>query len=306
MEAGHEPEFTALAAGEPASSWLAARRQRPPIQTVPHVDLPRFMGDWYVIANIPTFVETDAYNAVESYRLDADGTIATTFTFRQGSFDGELKSHHPRGFVLDTQSNAVWGMQFIWPFKGDFRIVYLNSDYTQTVIGREKRDYVWIMARQPTIPESDYQRIVELLGREGYDTAQIRKVPQRWEPATGLRARIDRRPAAKETMPGPNIEQLTTDPRVTVRRSGPPDPAGRAVVYWMQRAQRATDNPALETAIAAANALGKPVVVYFGLVAGVAGANLRHYHFMVRGPPRCGRGPRPARHRLRGAQVARP
>jgi apolipoprotein D and lipocalin family protein len=162
--------------------------QRPPIRTVPHVDLPRFMGDWYVIANIPTFVETDAYNAVESYRLDADGTIATTFTFRQGSYDGVLKSHHPRGFVLDTQSNAVWGMQFIWPFKGDFRIVYLNSDYTQTVIGREKRDYVWIMARQPTIPESDYQRIAELLGREGYDTAQIRKVPQRWESAPGLPA----------------------------------------------------------------------------------------------------------------------
>ena len=160
--------------------------QRPPIQTVPHVDLPRFMGDWYVIANIPTFVETDAYNAVESYRLDADGTIATTFTFRQGSFDGKPKSHHPRGFVLDTQSNAVWGMQFIWPFKGDFRIVYLDSDYTQTVIGREKRDYVWIMARQPTIPESDYQRMVQLLAREGYDTAQIRTVPQRWEPATGL------------------------------------------------------------------------------------------------------------------------
>jgi apolipoprotein D and lipocalin family protein len=157
--------------------------QRPPIQTVPHVDLPRFMGDWYVIASIPTFVETDAYNAVESYRLDTDGTIATTFTFRQGSYDGALKSHHSRGFVLDPQSNAVWGMQFIWPFKGDFRIVYLNSEYTQTVIGREKRDYVWIMARQPTIPDADYRRIVELLARESYDTTQIQKVPQRWESA---------------------------------------------------------------------------------------------------------------------------
>jgi len=162
--------------------------QRPPIHTVPYVDLPRFMGDWYVIANIPTFVETDAHNAVESYRLDADGTIATTFTFRKGSFDGERKCHHPRGFVLDTQSNAIWGMQFIWPFKGDFRIVYLNADYTQTVIGRQKRDYVWIMARQPTIPESDYQSIVDLLAREGYDPTQIRKVPQRWESADGSRA----------------------------------------------------------------------------------------------------------------------
>ena len=164
-----------------ALAGCAARR--PPIQTVPHVDLPRFMGDWYVIANIPTFVEQDAYNAVESYRLDADGTIATTFTFRKGGFDREVKRYQPRGFVYDTQSNAVWGMQFIWPFKGDFRIVYLNADYTHTVIGREKRDYVWIMARQPTIAEADYRRIVELLAREGYDTTQIQKVPQRWEPA---------------------------------------------------------------------------------------------------------------------------
>jgi apolipoprotein D and lipocalin family protein len=164
-----------------AVAGCAARR--PPISTVPHVDLPRFMGDWYVIANIPTFVEKDAYNAVESYRLDADGTIATTFTFRKGGFDGEVKTYRPRGFVYDTQSNAVWGMQFVWPFKGDYRIVHLNGDYTQTVIGREKRDYVWIMARQPAIPDVDYQRILELLAREGYDTTRIEKVPQRWEPA---------------------------------------------------------------------------------------------------------------------------
>ena len=46
-----------------------------PIQTVGSVDLKRFMGDWYVIASIPTFIETDAYNAVESYKTAADGTI---------------------------------------------------------------------------------------------------------------------------------------------------------------------------------------------------------------------------------------
>ena len=129
--------------------------RRPPIRTVPHVDLERFMGEWYVIANIPTFVETGAHNAIESYRLDRDGTVATTFTFREGSFDGELKRYRPRGFVLDKETNSVWGMQFVWPFQGDFRIVYLNDDYTQTVIGREKRDYVWIMARRPTIPDAD-------------------------------------------------------------------------------------------------------------------------------------------------------
>ena len=80
-----------------------------------------------------------------------------------------------------------------------------------------------------------------------------------------------------------DIERLAADRRVTVRRSGDPAPGGAAVVYWMQRAQRATDNPALETAIAAANGLGKPVIVYFALSAGVRGANLRHYQFMAEG-----------------------
>ncbi len=153
----------------------------PPIRTVAHVDLARFMGDWYVIANIPTWIEKGAHNAVESYRLDSDGTVATTFTFRSGSFEGEQKRYTPRGFVLDRESNAVWGMQFVWPFEGDFRIVDLDADYTRTVIGREKRDYVWIMARTPTISEAEYDRILRMLAAEGYDVSRIERVPQRWD-----------------------------------------------------------------------------------------------------------------------------
>ena len=74
-----------------------------PIHTVQAVDLKRFMGDWYVIASIPTFIEKDAYNAVESYRLDQDGTVATTFRFNQGGFDGPLKEYTPRGFIQEKQ-----------------------------------------------------------------------------------------------------------------------------------------------------------------------------------------------------------
>ena len=148
------------------------------IRTEPQVDLQRFMGDWYVIANIPTFVERGAHNAVESYALKEDGTIATTFTFNKDSFDGELKRYAPKGFVRDKKSNAVWGMQFVWPFKGDYRIVYLNRDYSQTIVGRQKRDYVWIMAREPIISEADYQKLVRIIGDEGYDIEKIQKVPQ--------------------------------------------------------------------------------------------------------------------------------
>lgn len=148
------------------------------LKTVSHVDLERFMGDWYVIANIPTFLEKKAYSAVESYRLDDDGTIATTFTFREGSFDGPVKTYRPRGFIRDGESNAVWGMQFIWPIRAEFLILYLNEDYTQTVIGRSKRDYVWIMSRTASIPNDDYQRIIEFLEGVGYDTSKIQRVPQ--------------------------------------------------------------------------------------------------------------------------------
>lgn len=153
---------------------------RPPLQTVDYVDLERFMGDWYVVANIPTWIERNAHNAVESYRLAEDGTVETTFTFRAGGFDGEVKRYNPRGFIRDKASNAVWGMQFIWPFKADYRVMYLSDDYTHTVIGRQKRDYVWIMARRPFIPEDDYRRILALIQYQGYDVSKVRKVPQQW------------------------------------------------------------------------------------------------------------------------------
>lgn len=153
---------------------------RPPLRTVAAVDLPRFMGDWYVIASIPTFLERDAANAVESYRLDPDGTVATTFSYRKGGVDGPAKRMTPRGFVLDRATNAVWGMRFVWPVKADYRIIHLDPGYTLTVVAREKRDYAWIMARSPEIPEADYQALLQLLADQGYDTAKMRRVPQRW------------------------------------------------------------------------------------------------------------------------------
>ena len=152
----------------------------PPMKTVDYVDLNRFMGDWYVIANIPTFIEKDAHNAVESYRLDKDGTIATTFSFRKGGFDGPRKTYHPRGFVSDRQTNALWGMQFIWPFKGDFRIVYLDEDYQNTIIARQARDYVWIMRRDPAIDADTFEQLRRHIADLGYDISELKMVPQQW------------------------------------------------------------------------------------------------------------------------------
>lgn len=177
----HQSRATKFAAWVLIAGFLGAcGNQRPPIHTVPKVDLSRFMGPWYVIANIPTFVEKGAHNAIESYRLNPDGSIATTFTFREGGFEGPEKRHEPTGFVKDTQSNAIWDMQFFWPIKSDYRIVYLSEDYGETIIGREARDYVWIMARKPQLSEDKLRMLIKRCVDEGYDATKIERVPQRW------------------------------------------------------------------------------------------------------------------------------
>ncbi|HEV2214439.1 MAG TPA: deoxyribodipyrimidine photo-lyase, partial [Terracidiphilus sp.] len=79
------------------------------------------------------------------------------------------------------------------------------------------------------------------------------------------------------------LAKLAVDARVTVRRGGAPREGARCVVYWMQRAMRAVDNPALDVAVRAGNALGLPVVVFFSVIPNYPNANLRHYHFLAQG-----------------------
>ena len=157
----------------------------PPLKTVDRVDIHGFMGTWYVIASIPTYIETEAYNGVETYTLNPDGSIDTVFTFNKGGFDGPPKRYNPRGFIIDKVNNSTWGMQFIWPFKAEYLITELNADFSQTIISRNKRDYVWIMARTPQIRESDYQRLVQLISEQGYDLSKLRQVPQKWPKLDG-------------------------------------------------------------------------------------------------------------------------
>ena len=163
---------------------LAACTSAPPapMPTVPRVDLARYMGDWYVIASIPTRFEVGAHNAVEHYRLDPDGTVFTRFSFRAGSFDGKPKSYDSRGYIVDTRTNATWGIQFLWPFKADYRIVFLDSDYRHVVVARQKRDYAWIMARAPEVDETVYAQMVDRLAGLGYEVKTLQRVPQRWQP----------------------------------------------------------------------------------------------------------------------------
>jgi apolipoprotein D and lipocalin family protein len=149
-----------------------------PLGTVQSVDLPRFMGDWRVIANIPYFAEKGCVDSIESYALRPDGKIDNWFTFRKQSFDAPQKKFTALAWVHDKTTNAEWRVRFFGLITVDYLILELDPEYQWTVIGHPSRKYGWIMARNKTLPDATYEKILQRLSKHGYDPAQFKKVPQ--------------------------------------------------------------------------------------------------------------------------------
>ena len=150
-----------------------------PLRTVAHVDLPRYMGDWYVIANIPYFAEKDCFDSVESYALRPDGDIDNWFTCRKKSFEAPMKRKaNALATVTDKTTNATWSVRFFKIISVKYLILDLDPNYQWVAVGHPSRRYGWIMARTKTLPDSTYQDILRRLGEQGYDTGKFKKVPQ--------------------------------------------------------------------------------------------------------------------------------
>lgn len=156
----------------------------PPLRTVPHVDLPRFMGDWYVIGTIPWFLERDNVGTMDIYTPRPDGRIGIRYAFHKKSLDAPRREMGAVAEVVDKKSNARWAVQFLWPFKAPFLVIDLDPAYTRTTIGYPDRSLIWIMARTPQIPDSEYQSALEAAAAQGYDTSKIVRVPQPPNPPT--------------------------------------------------------------------------------------------------------------------------
>lgn len=152
----------------------------PPLPTPEYVDLERFMGRWYVLGYTPILVDEQAHNAIEHYRLDENNKIQTTYQFRDGGFDGELKTYTPVGWVHNKSTNAQWRMQFIWPFRSDYIILHLAEDYSRTIVVHPGRKYAWIMQREPEISDQEYETMLQILESEGVDRRRITRLPQDW------------------------------------------------------------------------------------------------------------------------------
>lgn len=162
----------------PACSYSNSMADHP-LRTVSHVDLPRYMGDWRVIANIPYFAEKGCVDSIESYALEPDDSIKNWFTYRKKTFTAPAQRINAKAYVVNHQTNAEWKVKFFFGLISvKYLVLDLDPDYQWTVVGHPSRNYGWIMARGETLPADTYAAILKRLQAQGYDPAKFVKVPQ--------------------------------------------------------------------------------------------------------------------------------
>ena len=172
-----------------ASFSLGCASVKAPLKTAPYVDLQRYMGDWYVIANIPYFAEKNCFDSIESYALRPDGNIDNWFTCRKKSFDAPLERKATAlATVTDKASNAVWQVRFFKILSVKYLILDVDPNYQWVALGHPSRRYGWIMARTKTLDDSTYRGVLHRLADQGYDPAKFEKVPQRASSSKGVQS----------------------------------------------------------------------------------------------------------------------
>ena len=159
-------------------SGCALLAPKAPIETVDSVDLDRYMGQWYVIANIPYFGERGNVAGRAIYRQRDDGRMDDIYIYKKGDFDAPDERLEGVAWVVDEASRAEWKVRFYWPLAFGYHIVGLDEDYQWSMVGHPTRNYAWIMARNPTMDDELYQSLLARFEALGYDSTRLLKVPQ--------------------------------------------------------------------------------------------------------------------------------
>ena len=162
------------------SGAFASGKKEPFQKVVERMDIDAFMGPWYVIALLPSFLEKDGVNGIETYSLDAKGNIRVEYILYKGSPDGKKKVMHQKGWIVNKETNTEWLVQPLWPLKLPYLIIDLADDYRYSVIGTNNYKYVWILAREPVLSAEDYEGILARLKERGYNIDDLIVMPQIW------------------------------------------------------------------------------------------------------------------------------
>jgi len=145
------------------------------------VDLPKYMGEWYIVARIPYFLEKGLVGEKTHYTLRDDGKVVEVFSAHKGSFDGEEKKYTFVDTPDPTTGNAYWSVRLFWPVYVSQQTIYVDDAYEYTLIGYKDKSLGWIFARKPDMPEAKYRELLKRFEDQGYDSSKFRRVPQKPE-----------------------------------------------------------------------------------------------------------------------------
>lgn len=142
------------------------------------IDVERFLGRWYIIANIPYIGERGDVGSYVEYRPRDDGRIDDLYFYRKGNLDAPLKQMSGVARIVDGSGNAHWQAQFLWPLWFSFHVLYVDEDYRTTLIGHPDRKLGWIYARDPQIDPVTLDALFDRLMAAGYRREQFVLIPQ--------------------------------------------------------------------------------------------------------------------------------
>ena len=151
-----------------------------PLPAARDVDLQRYLGKWYVIANIPYFAERGKLASYVIYRQRPDGKLDDLYYYKTAFT--QKHDHEWKGvaWLPDSHDPARWKVQFIWPFTSDYTILAVGPGpaYDWALIGLPARNLLWVFARTPTLDAQTYQQLVDRAAALGFPVQKLRKVPQ--------------------------------------------------------------------------------------------------------------------------------
>jgi apolipoprotein D and lipocalin family protein len=148
-----------------------------PLGTVAHLDLNRYVGKWYEIARYPNRYEKKCAGEVTAeYSIEPSGNIGVTNSCMMS--DGKPEVSRGWAKIEDRNSNAKFAVTFFWPFYWKYWVIDLDPNYEYAVVGEPSREYLWILSRNPKMPDEVYNAIVARLHSQEYDSAKLVRTAQ--------------------------------------------------------------------------------------------------------------------------------
>lgn len=143
-----------------------------------NVDLNNAMGTWYVVGYMPTAFDKNAHNATFGFSRNRDGSIDVKYEYNSGMVDGPLKSHDLKAIVKEIETNATWSIRFFWPIRSDYKVIFVDPDNSVMVLGHPSRKNIYILSREQTLTDKEYQWLLDFVASRGFDTSYLQRVSQ--------------------------------------------------------------------------------------------------------------------------------